>query len=198
MSNITDAILKKIYAKGRGWVFTSADFRDIGSRAMVGRALARLANKGTIRRLELGIYDYPRKSKKLGILAPSADNLAQAIASKTGRKIFPSGAMAANILGLSTQVPARPTYLTNGPSRTVIIAGRTIVFKHAKLAILNDGSDNANFVLQALYYLGRDNIDDHMIYKCAQYLDDCDIKDLRISTADLPKWMAGIISKLSP
>lgn len=196
MNAVADTITRRIRAKGRGWVFTPKDFLDVGTRATVDQTLSRLVQKGSIRRLDRGLYDYPKQHGKLGTLSPGADDLAQAIAVKTGDRIFPSGAAAVNYLGLSTQVPARPVYLTNGASRTKKIAGRTITLKHARVPIMNSITDRANFVLQALSYLGQNNIDDMVIQQCADRLDNRDMKDLSASVARLPGWMADVILRI--
>jgi Family of unknown function (DUF6088) len=196
MSAVANTITRRIRAKRRGWVFTPKDFLDVGGRATVDQTLSRLARKGVVRRLDHGLYDYPKQHDKLGTLSPSADDLAQAIATKTGDQIFPSGAAAANYLGLSTQVPARPVYLTNGSSRTKKVAGRTIVLKHARVPIMNRMTDKANFMLQALSYLGQNSIDDRLIQKCVDRLDDRDMKDLSVSVPRIPGWMADVILKM--
>lgn len=196
MNAVAQTISRRIRAKGRGWVFTPKDFLDVGTRAAVDQTLSRLVRKGTIRRLDRGVYDYPKQHDKLGTLSPCVGDLAQAIAAKTGERIFPSGAAAANYLGLSTQVPARPVYLTNGTSRKKTVAGRTITFRHARVPIMNGVTDQTNFVLQAMSYLGRDNIDDTVIQQCVARLDNRDMKDLSASVARIPGWMADIILKI--
>ncbi len=196
MSAIANTITKRIRAKQRGWVFTPKDFLDVGTRATVDQTLSRLAKKGVIRRLDRGVYDFPNQHSSLGMLSPNADDLAQAISAQTGDKVFPSGAAAANFLGLSTQVPARPAYLTNGPSRTKTIAGRTIILKHARVPIMDRISSKANFTLQALSYLGKNNIDAYTIAQCAKRLDDQDLKGLNNSLSQVPGWMADVIHKI--
>ena len=79
---ITSSIRQRIIGKGRGAIFAPTDFLDIGSRASLDQALSRLADQGMIRRLTRGLYDYPRKSARLGLLSPSADDIAKAIARK--------------------------------------------------------------------------------------------------------------------
>jgi hypothetical protein len=196
MNSIANTIIKRIRAKKRGWVFTPKDFLDIGARAVVDKTLSRLVDKRVIRRLDRGIYDYPKQHQVLGTLSPSADNLAHAVSAKTGDIIFPSGAAAANFLGLSTQVPAKPVYLTNGLSRTKKIAGRTIVLKHARVPIMDRISGKANFTLQALSYLGKGSIDDQTIVQCANRLDNHDIKSLATAISQVPGWMADIILRI--
>lgn len=196
MSTVTDSIIRRIRVKRRGWVFTPKDFLDVGTRAAVDQVLSRLVKQGMIRRLDRGVYDYPKLHPSLGMLSPDTDSLAQAVAAKSGSGTFPSGAMAANLLGLSTQVPAKPVYLTDGPSRTRTIAGRTITLKHARVPILDRLSVHANFTLQALSYLGKDNIDDTIVRQCADRLDDGDMKGLSSATPHVPGWMADVILKI--
>jgi len=196
MTNITNKITRKIHAKRRGWVFTPKDFMDFGSRAAIDQTLSRLARKGMIRRLDRGLYDYPKQHAVLGTLSPDADRIADAVSAKTGDKVFPSGAMAANYLGLSTQVPAKPSYLTNGASKVRKIAGRTLTFKHARVPILDNAPARVNYTLQALSYLGKDNIDADMIKRCAKRLDSRDLKALNTFRAVVPSWMADVILKI--
>src|SRR5436189_5230479 len=114
---IDSRILAHIHGRGRGSVFVPADFLDLGSREAVDLALHRLARKGTIRRLARGVYDFPKEHPVFGLLSPSADTVARALAGRDRTRLQPSGAYAANILGLSEQVPAKAVFLTDGPSR---------------------------------------------------------------------------------
>ena len=197
MNTVTDKILRKIYAKQRGWVFTQKDFMDFGgTRAAVDKVLSRLAKQGKIRRLDRGVYDYPKQHAFLGVLSPDTDSLARVITAKSGNSVFTSGAMAANLLGLSTQVPAKPIYLTDGPSRIKKVAGRIIAFKHARVPLFKNLSTKANYVLQALSYLGKDAIDDAIIICCAGKLDNQDIRFLINISAKIPGWIADIVKKI--
>src|SRR5208337_2780770 len=124
MNSVANSVLKRIRAHGRGWVFTPREFLALGTRRAVDRALARLTQDRTIRRLEQGLYDYPRVHKKLGVLAPNPDDVAAVLAAKTGSRVQISGARAANLLGLSDQVPAQLVYLTDGPAHRVKIGAQ--------------------------------------------------------------------------
>ncbi len=177
MNAIASKIANRVRIKRRGWVFTPKNFLDLGTRATVDQTLSRLARQGMIRRLSRGLYDYPKQNKLLGTLSPSTDSLAQAISSKSGDVAFPSGAVAANILGLSTQVP-------------------TITFKHARVPLMDDLSDNANLALQALSYLGKDSIDNQTILQCANRLDDRDMKGLNAAIPYIPGWLADVIRRM--
>ena len=197
MMSVGDRILKRVRDKGRGWVFTPKDFVDFGTRGSIDMALSRLAKSGAIRRIERGLYDYPKQHDKLGILSPDPDSLAQAVSARTGEKVFPSAAAAANRLGLSTQVPAKAAYVTDGPTRTRKLAGRTIAMKHTRAPILDSASSQANAVLQALSLIGRDNVDPTLIGALAKRLDNQDIKTLMAGRAQMSGWMGDVVLKIA-
>ena len=102
MHTVHLSILDRIRTKARGKVFATKDFLDLGSRDAVDQALSRLAKAGELRRLGRGLYYYPRTNLRLGLeLPPDPDEVAFALARRTGTRVTPSGALAANRLGLS-------------------------------------------------------------------------------------------------
>lgn len=139
---------------GQGRVFTPSDFSDVGARAAVSRALSQLAKKGNLRRLARGLYDFPKIHPKLGPLSPVPNEVAKALARKTGATLQVDGARAANALGLSTQVPAKCSYLTNGPSRRVVLGKRVVDLRHASPKHLIAPGSAAGTVVQALRHVG--------------------------------------------
>lgn len=127
--SIDNKIINRIYGHGKGWVFTPAYFSDLGSRDAVASALKRYRQSGRIRQLARGLYDYPRTDTELGMLTPSPDAVARALAGRDAIRLQPSGAYAANLLGLSTQIPMKIVYFTDGRSRTVQIGKKHIILK---------------------------------------------------------------------
>ena len=128
MQTMRDQIVARIERLGEGKAFSAKDFLDIASRTTIDVALAELARKGTIRRIRRGLYDMPRVNPALGgTLSPDIDEAARAIARRQRWKIVPEGAWAANLLGLSTQVPSKIIYLTDGPNNEVPIGRRSII-----------------------------------------------------------------------
>jgi hypothetical protein len=196
MITISDKIIKKIREKKRGWVFTPKDLLDLASRSAVDNILSRLTKSNFIRRIDNGIYDFPSYDKQIGILSPGVDGLARVMAKKSGNNIFPSGAAAANLLGLSTQVPGKPVYLTNGPSKSKKVGHRTITLKHAKIPLVDNISFEANLALQALSYIGKDHFDKNMMQICIKNLSKKDIASLNKVAHLVPAWMANTIHKL--
>ena len=192
----TARIMKRVRAKGRGWVFTPRHFVDFGTRGAVDMALSRLAKAGDIRRVGRGLYDYPRQHDKLGPLSPDPDSLAAALATQSRDSLAQSGAAAANSLGISTQVPAKVSYATSGRSRTKRAGGRSLILRHSRAPVLDDAPDSANAVVQALAYLGKDQIDAAVIRRFAQRVDDRDMKALLQARPEMSGWMGDVVLKI--
>ncbi|WP_380058992.1 DUF6088 family protein (plasmid) [Falsihalocynthiibacter sp. SS001] len=193
---ITAKIKQRIIGKGCGAIFAPVDFLDIGSRASVDQALSRLADQGVIRRLTRGLYDYPKKSPRFGYLSPSADDIARAVARKDNQILLLSPAMAANQLGLSTQVPSTPTYMTDGPTRNKTIGRQVIQFRHASSKTLVGAGQKTGAVFQALRYVGKDRVDDQVIGKLAHSLDDKDRVLLSKQSKHTPAWMHPVVQQI--
>jgi hypothetical protein len=190
MQSIHNKIIARIRGKGRGSAFSSKDFLDLSNRNSVDKALSRLCTQGIIRRVATGIYDFPRKDEELGgKLSPDIHQVAQAIARKNGVRIQPSGAQAANLLGLSTQVPAQVIYLTNGKSRTVNVANRILIFKRVEPREMQPGSDMGFLVTQALRHMGRDQVGKNVIDYLRRQLSDSDRKKLLKEARYLEDWI---------
>jgi len=159
MQTMRDQIVARIERLGDGKAFSAKDFLDIASRGSIDMALSALTRDGTIRRIRRGLYDMPKVNPSLGgKLSPNIDEAARAIARRQRWKIVPDGAWAANLLGLSTQVPSKIIYLTDGPNNEVPIGRRTIQFKHARPKALGGPEGTCALVVQALRYLGKDGI----------------------------------------
>jgi hypothetical protein len=197
MTAITDRIMKRVRGKGRGWVFTPKHFIDYGTRGSVDMALSRLAKAGNIRRIGRGLYDYPRQHSQLGNLSPNDAQVADALSVQSGQSLTPSGAAAANVLGFSTQVPAKASYATSGRSRVKKAAGRSITLRHTRSPILDRDAVGANSIVQTLTHLSRDTIDDKAIQRLAAQVDDADMKILIAARPRMPGWMSDIILKIS-
>jgi len=150
-----------------------------------------------LRRVCRGVYDYHGQSDLLGgPLAPDIDQVARAIARSSGARILPTGAVAANLLGLTEQVPARATYLTDGMSRTVEFGNRTIVFERTRPRELL-ANDTSARVVQALLFLGRDAVTDAVVDKLRTSLTPAErrrlLKDARYSS----DWIAGVARRIA-
>lgn len=186
--SVSDRITRRARGIGRGGVFTPSDFLDVAARAAIDQALSRLVKRGKLRRLARGLYDFPKVHPKLGPLSPTPDDVAQALARETGSHVQISGARAANALGLTTQVPARSTYLTDGPSRRVVLGKRVVDLRHASPKHLIAPGSAAGTVVQALRHVGPVRAAD-VIEVAGRQLSASDKKTLASSAISAPAWM---------
>lgn len=196
MVSVANSVLKRIRARRHGWVFTPRDFLALGTRRAVDRALARLTQAKTIRRLTQGIYDYPRVHDKLGILAPNPDDVAAVLAAKTGSRIQISGARAANLLGLTDQVPAQLVYLTDGPARRIKIGAQTIQLKPARPSKFPGAGTRAGLALQAIRAVGPNADRQFVVQRLSRALSADDRVQLTKLIKYAPTWSHDIIRRL--
>lgn len=195
--SVQDQVLARLRAKGRGTICVPADFLDLGSRAAVDQALSRLVRAGALRRLARGVYDFPKLHPRLGSLSPALPQVARAIARSTGSQLQVSGAQAANQLGLSTQVPARVVYLTDGPSRTVRVGARAIDFRHAAPRNLAGAGTPAGVVIQALRHLGRDGLTPDVVAHVRSLVRDDDRRSVAKHLSSAPAWMRPALRSIA-
>lgn len=171
MKSIENKIVSRIYGFGRGWSFSRKDFSLLGGADSIDKALSRLVVKGTIRRLTRGLYDYPRYSKWLKAdLGPDMDQVAHALARKFGWTIQVTGNAALNIIGISTQVPARFVYLSDGPSRSYLIQGNELTFRKSRFTHLNLKHPQSALLVQSIAALGQSSLTQDHVLIMARYL----------------------------
>jgi hypothetical protein len=194
--SIESKILRRIVGKKKGWVFAPSHFHDLGNRAAVDQALSRLVRSGDIRRLARGLYDYPKNHPDFGSLPPSADRVAAALAEKDNLKIQPSGAYAANLLGLSEQVPAKVVFLTDGSTRIVQVGNRHIKFKKTTPKNMATAGRVSGLVIQALRYMKQGNIDEKVINSLKRRLSAEDKKQLISDIRYAPAWIEKVVRRL--
>lgn len=193
MQPVVDKVLKTIRGHGLGWVFSPANFRIVGTHSAVESALRRLKKEGIIRHLARGLYDYPRKDPDLGILAPSLNEIIKALEARDAVRLQPSGAYAANLLGLTNQVPMRLVFLTDGPERKLRIGKRTIHLRHTTPKNMATAGRVSGTVIHALRWLGKNNIDENTISVLANRLDAEDKVQLLTDIHYAPAWIAEVI-----
>ncbi|MGP2494452.1 DUF6088 family protein [Mesorhizobium sp. PUT5] len=186
--SVPHRIMRRARGGGRGGVFTPSDFLDIAGRAAVDQALSRLVKAGKLRRLARGLYDYPKVHPKLGALSPAPDDVARALARETGSQAQIAGAHAANALGLSTQVPAKSLYLTDGPSRRIVVGKRVVDLRHASPKHLIAPGSPAGTVVQALRHVGPVRAAD-VAQVAARRLSANDKRLLVSNAVQAPAWM---------
>jgi hypothetical protein len=149
-------VLSRIYGHGKGWVFSAVDFLPDLKRWEIDRSLTDLEKEGKIARILPGLYYYPEYSKILRKnVAPDVGYAAKALARKYDWKVFPDGNTALNYLGLSTQVPGKYIYISNGSSRRYKIGNTALEFRHRVPKESAITYENANLVIQAIKSIGK-------------------------------------------
>ncbi|MDY7394553.1 DUF6088 family protein [Aureibaculum sp. 2210JD6-5] len=194
--SVENKVKKAIANYKTGKIFFPSNFFKFGTSTAVRQALNRLEDDEFLLRLAHGIYLYPKRHPKFGILYPSIEEIAIAIAKRDKARIIPTGIHALNKLGLSTQVPMNVVYLTDGSSRSIKVNNGSVKFKKASPKLLSVKSDKIILVIQALKELGQKNIDSKVKERIKQILltvdEDVMIHDIKLA----PQWIAEIIKEL--
>jgi uncharacterized protein DUF6088 len=182
-------IASRIRRKGAGWVFTPTDFLDLGSPQAVGMTMLRLAKAGTIRRLDRGLYDFPKKHPKLGLLHARPEAILEAISRREGVEFQEHEAYAANRLRLTEQVPARLIYLTPGRSRIIKAGPMRIELRHRSSRKVSAPHEMSAMVFAALRNIGKANITAERIHHLRELLRARDRRQLLRDLIFAPSWM---------
>ena len=193
MQSVHKQVFDSIKSFEGGTIFFSEQFEYIGSNDSVRKALSRICSEGVIIRLSKGVYLNPIIDKELGVLYPSVDKVAKAISERDKSRIIPTGIFALNSLGLSTQVPLKIIYLTDGIPRKVTVGNQTIVFR--KTAPKNFAFQNKliSLIVSALKEIGKDKITENELEHLKGLLKRED-KNVLISDSKLaPRWIADLI-----
>ena len=195
--SIDSQILEAIHVRGHGSVFVPTDFLDFGSREAVDVVLHRLVRKGIIRRLARGIYDFPEEHPVLGWLQPPPEKIAEALVGRDCTRIQPTGAYAANILGLSEQVPAKVVFLTDGPSRTVKVGMTTIQLRRTTAKNMAMAGRISGLLTQALRELGKESVTLERLEHLKRILPVDQRQELLKDIRFAPEWIHPIFRKLA-
>lgn len=177
----------------KGRILFAEDFAELGKIESINRVLSRLKEKGILVRLAFGIYLYPKTDKELGILYPSVEDIAQAIARRDKARIIPTGITALNKLGLSTQVPLKAVYLTDGAARVLKIGKRTITFKKASPKNLLAKGEISGLAIQALKSIGKNNAEEELLVKIKSILKKENKENIMHDAKLAPAWINKIL-----
>lgn len=157
-NSVYNTIKKTIQKAKKGSLIFPAHFKGLAPPAATSKALSRLTKEGIITRLGRGIYVIPKYDPLLGLVYPSLEEIAKAIADRDHVRIGPTGSYALNRLGLSTQVPTKVVYLTDGTARKTKIGKGTIKFKKVAAKKLLRKGPISSLVILALEELRQDAV----------------------------------------
>jgi hypothetical protein len=193
--SIEDQIENRIKNASKGVLFFPEDFSDIGSSESVRVSLHRLEKKGLIRRVAQGIYVRPKISKYIGETLPTAEEVAKGIAKRDHIRIIPTGVYALNALGLSTQIPMKLVFLTDGAAREIKVGKRSIKLKRTTPKNLSAKGEISALVIQALREIGKGNLTKEEESQILNKLKMEDIKNLKHDIKLAPVWIQKIMQK---
>lgn len=194
---IYNHILERIHAAEPETAFVSTDYVDLADINTVWQYLSRLEQAGELRRIMRGVYYRPAFSQLLGEHeSPSPHHVALALARKFNWSIAPSGATALNLLGLSTQVPAKWSYISDGPYHKFNVGNLELEFKHRSNREISGLSYKSAMVIQALRALGKENVDDITIKKLQRLLTEDEKRALLREAQQAAAWIYNLIKKI--
>ena len=190
-------IRARILAAEDGAVFVAPDFADIADTATIRQGLKRLYQSGIIRRIIRGIYEKPKYSKLLDeYVAADPDAVAKALARCYHWTIAPCGNTALNLLGLSTQVTAVWSYISDGPYKTYEWNSTKLEFKHRTNKEITGLSYMTSLVIQALKTLGRTNVTPEIIQTLSEKLSEAEKQACLKEATESTDWVYDTIRKM--
>jgi hypothetical protein len=195
---LSDQILSYAQGQPEGTLLIADALQDLGDARIIAQALKDLTAHGVLFQIEEGIHVLPQKSRfsASGLRAPNLDLVLAAYKAQRGETITTTSAASANIMGLSTQVPAKPIYLTSGASRHIALGGYDVELRHAPLWQTALGNSRAGHAVRALVDFGAAHCDE-AIASLQRCLDQEDRNQLNQAAKMAPQWVAEALRRLA-
>lgn len=191
-------IQERISNAAEGTVFVSSDFADIADTETIRRNLNRLTQAGMVRRILKGIYEKPEYSEMLKeYVAADPDAVAKALARSYHWTIAPCGNTALNLLGLSTQVTAVWSYISDGPYKIYEWNSTRLEFKHRTNKEITGLSYMTILVIQALKTLGKMNVTSKTVQALQSRLSEEDKVAMLKEAAQSTDWVYNTIRQIA-
>ena len=194
MASLPSQIMSHAADSPEGTLLCPSALLHLGGRAAVDQALSRLARKGELMRIYQGVYVRPVQTR-FGPRPPSLEKVLASLSALWGETIVPCGGMAANALGLTTQVPIRSVYLTSGPNRKLRLGELVVELRHAPRWQMTAPHRPAGEAVRALAWLGPKEVVAGL-GAIGRKLSAEDIRELAASRAVMPAWMAEPVSAM--
>lgn len=191
---VTQHIRNKLEEIPLGMPFTSRELIGLGKESNIRKVLERLVKEEEIIRVMRGIYARPKISRFVGRVPPPLESVLETITASTGEVFQVHGAEAVRQLGLSTQVPVKPMFLTNGRSRTLSVGNIEVKLKKVSQRKLILAGTLAGIAISALWYLTKEEISLKTLERIEQVLPANEFEKLTAVKASLPSWVAALIT----
>ena len=177
-------------------MFFPEQFAGLAKSTAIRKALQWLTVTGAIFRVSQGIYVIPKESSLIGKVFPGAEEVAAAIAKRDRARIVPTGVQALNLLGLSTQIPIKVVYLTDGAARVVKVGKQTIKFKKTSPKNLSAKGYISSLVIQALKAIGKNLVKENDLKKINEHLRNEKRENIMHDCKLAPEWISEIMKKV--
>lgn len=195
--SITHQVMERIESGSRDNVYIASDFFDLGEYNAVRQALLRLEKAGKIQKIMRGVYYYPRYSELIQEYeTPSPNKVAEAIARKFNWTIAPCGDTALNMLGLSTQVPAKWSYISDGPYHQFQVGNVALEFKYRNNREISGMSPITAMIIQALKAIGKGNLNEKQFEIIRRRLSDADKVAVLNEAQQTSVWLSNTIKQI--
>lgn len=190
---ITEIVRMRINSLQKGELFSSKIFRDISLNYNIRKVLSRMVETGEVERVSRGVYMRPKLLSNGGYLIPKTDILMRKITELTGETIIPQGAEAVRYLRLSSQVPMRLIFYTNGTSRAINIGKEKITLKHVNPSKIIAPNTIQGAVFSALFYLEKDKVSLRELDQIKEVIGAKEFLNLYSYIHEVPIWMADLL-----
>jgi len=192
--SVASQIKREIQGILQGEPFITARFLKLGSRSAIDKALSRLVAEGYLERISRGVFVRPKKSRFVGKVMPDVSQVLEVIAKGHGETIQVHGAEAARRFKISTQMPTQPVYYTSGPSRELWVGKLKVRLLHTTSnRRLQHAGEKTGLALTALWYLGKEQVNNSIIQRIHEGLSPEEFETLRMMS--MPGWMAIALEK---
>jgi hypothetical protein len=191
--SVYNQLFNKIFLQKEGVLIFLEDFLELGSQKAVSKNLERMADHGILTRVARGIYLLTKKDKELGSLMPTLDKIARAIAAREKAVIVPSGLVAMQELGLTTQVPMNAVYLTDATPRKIQVGKRYIIFKKTTPKKLALKGKISSLVIRAMQEIGKEGLVENHLTKIADWIAKENLSDLMHDAKLAPIWIRNML-----
>lgn len=188
---------QKINDLPKGTLLLIDDFIEEYDYETARKVLQRLTNDGKLMRLNRGIYYVPKKDALLGIIKPTADQIAESIAKRDKARIIPTGSFALHKLGITTQVPMNVVYLTDGSPRKVKVGNQKVSFKRTSPKNLAVNHYLSGLIIQGLKSIGEGKVDASHISQIKKVVvSSGEVSQIKMNLRYAPVWIQKIVKKI--
>ena len=194
-AELLGAILEYASSQPEGTLLFPEAFGHIENVEAVNEALSELAEQGNLNRIYENIYVQPVQTR-FGACSPAFEEVIPHLANFWKETIVPSGGASANALGMTTQVPVRPVYLTSGHDKTLRFGNLAVELRHAPEWQLVAPDHLAGAAIRALAWLGPEEVEDRLQF-IQQSMSIEDLKALMENCSTMPEWIADPVNAMT-